>query len=292
MKSKYDRSLGMLLGLHVGDSLGATLEFCEPRTLDNLHTEIKGGGAFNWRTGEPTDDTQMMIILFESLIEFEGKVNVEDIALKYVNWLNGSPKDIGTTVSSALSRIRNGASPLNSGLSHEGSQGNGSLMRCAPLALFHIGNEDIAAQSKITHAHMNCVACDVVFVSALRDLIRGDDKEFVFKNALKQAANLSPDLYKALTLIKDFSWEEINSTGYVIDTLAFAFLELLRTNSFEEALISVVNRGGDADTLGAVCGALCGAHYGVNQIPPKWRSGIEKGEYIESLFQSARAFLR
>ncbi len=291
MKCKYDRSLGMLLGLHVGDSLGATLEFCEPRTLDNLHTDITGGGAFKWIPGEPTDDTLMMILLLESLISSSGKVDIEDIALKYVDWLNSNPKDIGSTVSSALSRIKNGASPFTSGLTHEGSQGNGSLMRCAPLALFNISNEDIANQSKITHAHLNCIACDIIFISSLRDLIRGHDKEFVFNNALRLSTNLSPDLHKALSLIKNLSWEEITSTGYVIDTLAFAFWGLLSTNSFEEALINVVNRGGDADTLGAVCGALCGAHYGVNGIPQKWRSGIEKGEYAESLFSSSRFFL-
>ncbi len=56
---------------------------------------------------------------------------------------------------------------------------------------------------------------------------------------------------------------------------------LLVTDSFEEALIEVINLGGDTDTAGAILGALGGAHYGVDAIPDRWLAGLQNKESID-----------
>lgn len=281
---RIDKAKGILLGLHVGDSLGASLEFCDPRDITDLQTDIIGGGPFDWDIGEATDDTQLMIMILESLVANEGKVNINDISDRFVKWMKSSPRDIGGTVREALSQISRGKSPFESGLRAEYSQGNGSLMRSAPLSILQVSKKDVEDQCSITHAHPNCIACDLIFNDALKNLIDGSDKLSVYMTALSQSKELSDDLYKILKRVPDLRWEDIHSSGYVVDTLAYAFWGLLATSTFEEALIKVVNRGGDADTLGAVCGSLCGAFYGVEGIPSRWLDVIkERNKIIELL---------
>jgi ADP-ribosyl-[dinitrogen reductase] hydrolase len=68
-----------------------------------------------------------------------------------------------------------------------------------------------------------------------------------------------------------------NPGGYLVDTLKAVFQALFATDSFEGALIDVVNRGGDADTTGAILGMIAGALYGPESIPPRWLKALEPG---------------
>lgn len=88
----------------------------------------------------------------------------------------------------------------------------------------------------------------------------------------------------ALTATRD----GIRSGGFVLDTLTAAIWSVIRTDSFEEAVVTAVGLGGDTDTTGAVAGALAGAHYGLDAIPERWRSHVQ---YRDELAELARALL-
>src|SRR5262249_38519800 len=127
-----DRERGLLLGLHAGDALGATLEFEPPRPEADFHREIAGGGAFHWEPGAATDDTDMMLCVLESLAACR-RLDRADLSQRFLSWYKTNPRDIGLTVQMSLENIAKGQ-PLDScGQDHERAQGNGSLMRCAPL---------------------------------------------------------------------------------------------------------------------------------------------------------------
>lgn len=263
------RALGMLLGLHAGDSLGATLEFQEARKLNNLHREISGGGPFDWEAGEPTDDTQMMIRLLASLVNNDD-FDLEDLAQRFTDWLDSKPKDIGNTVLDALKKVRSGVDPKESGGKSEFSQGNGSLMRCAPLALFDVSEKNIVEQCSITHRHPNCISSDLKLIKILKRCLSGFSKEEVLK-----------DIH-----LEDYNWDDIYCEGYVVDSLSISLWAFCKFDSFEQAVTMVVNRGGDADTLGAITGAICGAFYGVESIPNKWIQKLQGREEIKNLLKS------
>ncbi len=283
------KSNGLLLGLHVGDSLGSTVEFSPARPRDNFHTEMLGGGPFDLLAGDPTDDTEMMICLLRTLSTF-GRLNPEDYVKNLLSWFHSNPRDIGHTISVALARLDRGRHYTESGMNDEYSQGNGSLMRCAPLALIHFDEEAITLQCSITHAHQTCIDADLIFINSLQMCLSGKSKEEIYNLALIDSQNRNPQIHEALLEIPNLSWDELPSSGYVLHTLTTSYWAFLNTPSFKDALIQAVNRGGDADTTGAVTGALCGAYYGLGSIPIDWLSKIKKKEEIEDLVHSLSQF--
>jgi ADP-ribosyl-[dinitrogen reductase] hydrolase len=78
----------------------------------------------------------------------------------------------------------------------------------------------------------------------------------------------------------NLKYEDLPNTGYVIDTMISSLWCFYNTDSFEDALIKVVNLAGDADTMGAVCGQIAGAYYGYSNIPDRWTGVIKDNDYI------------
>ena len=129
--TKIDRYRGSLLGLAVGDALGAPLEFQAPGTFEPIDDMI-GGGPHAVEPGQWTDDTSMALCLAESLIECGG-FDARDQMERYVHWwregYNSSKAvclDIGNTVRHALSQFEETGEPF-SGSTDPYSAGNGSI---------------------------------------------------------------------------------------------------------------------------------------------------------------------
>ena len=270
-----DRATGALLGLAVGDALGATLEFTR-RDSRPFHSEMTGGGPFALKPGEWTDDTAMALALADSLIACRRFV-ADDVMTRFLAWwregrysCTGRCFDIGRTTAAALARFEATGQPF-AGSKDENEAGNGSLMRLAPVALFHL-QDAVAAdqlardQSRLTHAAPQAIEACAIFVAMLRSAIRGE------------AEPLRPPLFAAHPALAGVAAgsfavrrrDDIRSSGYVVDTLEAALWAVARTRSFEEALLLAVNLGGDADTVGAVTGQLAGAIHGASAIPRRW----------------------
>lgn len=272
-----ERARGAMLGLAVGDALGATLEF-GPRiaSVKDYHREMIGGGPFGLDPGQWSDDSAMSLALAKSLITYRN-FDPHDVMDRFLAWYRrgeysctGTCFDIGSTTRQALERFERTGDPF-AGSTDENTAGNGSLMRLAPVALFGLDNEAEAIriareQSRLTHAAAQCVdACDL-FVRLLRSTVLGGGHPLELGRWSGH-----PDIEEAKTAYWGGRERRfIRSGGYVAETLEAALGAVGSSGSFEQALISAVNLGGDADTVGAVTGALAGAKWGERAIPPRW----------------------
>jgi ADP-ribosyl-[dinitrogen reductase] hydrolase len=296
-----DHFRGALLGMAVGDALGAPLEFLPPRDPDRYVTEMVGGGWLHLAPGEWTDDTQLTLATVDSLLE-RRVFDPDDIARRFVDWFNARPPDIGNHTRRVLEAIRQGTpweqASIEAYQAAPDNAPNGSLMRCAPLALFFYGNPEFVATlspvlSRITHAHPDCENACVFLNVAIALLLTGQRPNVAVQAALDACTDASSALRDHVLRAMQ-PQNETAPTGWVLATLEVAVWALLHTSSFEAALLVAVNRGEDADTVGAVTGALAGAYYGASNIPVRWLEPLHQRERIRSdadrLLELAQAF--
>lgn len=285
-----DRFQGCLVGLAAGDALGGPVEGCTPGEIAARYgrlTEMVGGGWLGLRPGETTDDTAMMLCIARSIVE-TGRFDPDDVVQHFLGWFRSNPKDIGNITRRALAELERGTPWKRSGfVAHRAlggmSAGNGSIMRCAPIALLHRDNEhllirDSIYSSIITHFDQKASWAAAALNLTIARLLSGSKDALleaiapkIQDGAVRQALMQAPDL------------DEVPTSGYVLDTLQAALWSFLRTDSFEDAVATAVNLGGDADTTGAVCGALAGACYGLSAIPGRWLAVLESREEIMAL---------
>ena len=224
--------------------------------------------------GTFSDDTSLLLATCDSIRERRG-IDVEDMRERFRAWLyegayttDGRAFDVGNATATAL---RQGF-----GCDGERSNGNGSLMRIAPLALTDATDDEIRAVSSITHAHPVSVEACVLFVHVLRDLLEDEWTEMAIERNIPD-----DDHFAFLKGIQNASREDIRSTGYVLDTLGAALWCACNTDSYEECVLAAVNLGDDSDTTACVAGALAGAMYGLDSIPSEWIEQLRGKEVID-----------
>ena len=287
LRAIEDRAIGALLGLAIGDAIGTTLEFRARDTYEAL-TDMVGGGPFNLKVGEWTDDTAMALALSDSL-EAREDFDEQDLLGRFINWwqwgiysCTGECFDIGITTRQALVRWQSTKDP-NSGSIDPMSAGNGSLMRLAPVAIRfwndRVKLRDIAErQSKTTHAAPEAVDACIAFAEVLADAIAGRPRLEVLRSR--------PEPYVgAIGTIMRGQWREkarttIRSTGYVAHSLEAALWCVDRTADYRNAVLTAANLGEDADTTAAITGQLAGALYGASGIPENWVGRVAWGDQI------------
>ncbi|MFL6601879.1 MAG: ADP-ribosylglycohydrolase family protein [Steroidobacteraceae bacterium] len=289
--SLIDRYRGALLGLACGDAVGTTVEFRARGSFPRV-TDMVGGGPFDLKPGQWTDDTSMALCLAESLVR-KGAFDPADQMTRYVNWWTwgyysstGECFDIGSTVRRALERFQQTGEPF-AGSTDPYSAGNGSLMRLAPVVLFGFPEEDRIAQlagdsSRTTHGASEAVECCRLFGVLLGKALRGEPK-----NNLKESSSLR--LTEAAVIsIAEASYlhkrvQDICGSGYCVASLEAALWCFHQTATFEDAVLEAANLGDDADTTGAIVGQIAGAHYGVEAIPTRWREKLSHVGEIDGL---------
>lgn len=295
------RFRGALVGLAVGDALGAPLEFQPARQPDAYVTDMIGGGWQKLAPGQWTDDTQMTLCVVESLLS-RRVFDPDDIARRFVAWMRSNPPDIGRHTAHVLEAISQGESWEQASTEVQeldpDNAPNGSLMRCAPLALFLYRHPDYVAElspvlSRITHAHPDCEWACVFLNVAIACLLLGQRKQQAVDVAYEACVGASPELKERIGRAMEAQCD-VSPTGYVLDTLEVALWSFLHTSDFESALLVAVNRGADADTVGAVLGALAGARYGLAQIPDRWLEPLHDREMLiqaaDRLLELAQSF--
>jgi len=300
-----DRQRGMLLGLAVGDALGAAVEFRRPGTFP-LVTGYRGGGPHGLAAGEWTDDTSMALALADSISQVGW--NLDDQARRYVAWwqqgqysVNGRCFDIGNTTIAALQRFRQSGDAHTSGDRSGRASGNGSVMRLAPVPIRygHLFPDRIdelvvrAWESSLpTHASPQCLSACVYMTLVLSGLLHGQPREQVLDpdwEPMRQACCSAP-LHAEIRAVADGSFRrkqppEIVGAGYVVQSLEAALWAFCDARDFREAVLRAVNLGDDADTTGAVCGQFAGACWGETGIPREWCDGLARRDLIEDALQ-------
>jgi len=233
-----DRAAGALLGLAVGDAIGATVEFMPPGTFEPV-TDMVGGGPHRLQPGQWTDDTSMALCLAESLVECGGFDPLDQMQ-RYVRWYRdgylsstGVCFDIGNATRAALHRFEQSGDPY-AGSEAAKTAGNGSIMRLAPVPLFFFDDAVAAIRnagesSRTTHAAREAVdACRymaALIVGALHDVGKSEllGEQYSPVPELWDDEPLSPRVEEVAR--GSFRRREplaIRGSGYVVESLEVA----------------------------------------------------------------------
>lgn len=264
----------IVYGAAVGDALGVPFEFQGRNTFSCTH--MSSGGVHGMPAGTFSDDTSLLIATCDSIRACNGEIDTNDMTNRFRNWLNngdyaidGKVFDVGNATATALNEGR--------GLTHEQSNGNGSLMRIAPLALTDATDQQIAEVSAITHAHPISTTACIVFVHILRKVMHEVDLPAAIHSTISDN-----EQFAFLADIENKSRDEIQSTGFVLHTLEAALWCNLNTESYTECVREAVNLGSDTDTTACVAGALAGVIYGYNAIPEQWLKTLRGKDIIDA----------
>jgi len=271
--SLSDRARAAYLGMALGDALGATVEFLTPREIAHQygqHDQITGGGWLHLKPGAVTDDTTMALALGNALLD-KG-LDADAIAQAFDGWLRAKPVDCGNTVRRGIIHWRRTSEtevPLS-----EHDAGNGACMRVLPIALYLHGAErealDAACrlQSHITHHNPLSDAGTLCVVECITAALDGADLDTLRDGPIARLVAEHP-------LFAYDNKRQENPSGYIVDTLRAVFQALTAQGDFRAVLVDVVNRGGDADTTGAIAGMIAGALYGFDELPQVWLARLD-----------------
>ncbi len=284
------RIQGALLGLAIGDAMGAATEFMEPDEIRREFgkvTDFQGGGWLNLLPGQTTDDTAMTVCVAEGIIE-NPESPIESIGRAFLRWNADSPPDIGITIRQTLQNYRGDwfAAAQQTHFDLDGrSAGNGSLMRCLPIALAYQDLETMekvtVLQSKMTHYDDLASEACVLYNRIAHDVLRGTHLRYAI---VDHAANTR---YQNVF----FNRPSCSPDGYVVNTLTWVLYLLWNFHSFQEVILEATNEGYDADTVAAIAGGLSGLFHGVGAIKSTkdWVERLQDadrlGSLAEELFQ-------
>ena len=278
MTRSEDRVRGALYGVAVGDALGAPLAFMNATQIKQQYgapvREMVGGGWLSLAPGETTDDTDMTLAVCEGIMECPS-APIEPIGHRFIQWVDTQPKDVGMT---CMRSIQTARANLAAGMDAEAawdaagkrtaeengdrSGGNGALMRTSGAARAYEDAEERAARTTqiAEMTHYDDLSSDICryYADAVHRFIKDE-----------QDAGLIP-LY-TMAGVSEYGFSNcVNPSGWAPESMECAFFAFITEGDFENALITAVNLGGDADTIGAIAGGLAGAYYGYNAIPQRW----------------------
>jgi ADP-ribosyl-[dinitrogen reductase] hydrolase len=275
-----ERVVGCVLGLALGDALGAPFEFRRreeiPDPLPAFELPWQGRPAGSW-----TDDTAMARNLWRSLAD-HGRLDTEDVLLRHLGWLATDPPDVGNLTRWVLRRARDGdrdaAERYVAERGPEVSAGNGSVMYCAPLGAFRAVHhpelllEEAPALSAITHWDERCRTACLAVTLATAALVRGSTPRSAVEDAVTAVLDREGGEELEYLVAEAGRARRIDGPdmGFALFTAGIGLQVAADRSGFEEGLRRVVALGGDTDTNGAVAGALLGALHGRAALPAPW----------------------
>ncbi len=302
--SLNERISGGLWGLLVGDALGVPYEFHPPADLPprpalemtppagfrRAHAQVPPG---TW-----SDDGAQALALLASLLDC-GRFDSEDFARRLVAWyeqgycaVDNVVFDVGIQTSQAIRALIDGAPAQSAGPSHERANGNGSLMRVLPLALWHRGSDadlvrDAHAQSQVTHGHLRSQVCCALYCLWARAIL-ADNADDPWRHAVTSLRAIygadSPALAELDLHLRPDEPAAGQSSGYVVDCLHSARLAV-EQGDYETVVKSAIALGHDTDTTACVAGGIAGMRDGVTAIPVRWTQALRGKELLEPLLQ-------
>ncbi len=265
---------GSLIGLAVGDALGAPLE--GSRRSEVWLTQMRPGGRHFRNRGEVTDDTLQAGAVAESLAE-SGRFDEDDIVNKLSHGYIQRPEWYGPTSSAFFDLVLSGTPPHCAAWTvhtkNHGSRSNGSVMRGFPLGIFFPPREVSAISlrcSAIPHHDPVGGHCSAFLNLMVSQMVRGVSRRTAFRHSRSFCSY--PEVHAILGNYERFDPDP--SLDCVLCSHA-ALRCFMDARSFEQAVLSAINLGGDADTVGACTGALAGAYWGLEAIPARWRRDLE-----------------
>lgn len=305
-----------LYGLFVADAVGVPAEFQNRAMLKRKPvTDMMGGGVHGQSVGTWSDDSSMALCLLVSLTE-QGAFDATDIMERFTKWLDGdyTPHgrcfDCGIACIKAISRFQHGTPAAECGGTGINSNGNGSLMRILPLVypLYDQYGADLTASnhamelihlvSGLTHRHEIAMSACGIYLNIAARLLNG----MPLNEAILSGVTASLKWYGKQTDgrkwvsawdrissaedLKHLPEDEINSGGYVVDSLEASLWCLLNTDNYRDCVLKAVNLGRDTDTTAAIAGGLAGLAYGIEGIPEHWVRQMVKKDRLDAWFSA------
>lgn len=298
----------ILFGVTVADSLGVPVEFLTSDEIDLIsvesnYSDVKnretGFGAWTKPIGTFSDDSSLTLCTAEYLAH--GEKDLNSLMDRFKDWLkdgywtaDGETFDVGRTTLFAIENYCYEGNWKTAGLKGERDNGNGSLMRVAPLLIPLLFDKTITDThqyisdfSSLTHAHQLSIDCCIIYLEFGMQLYRYKDAVLAFE-AMKKNLALefqNQDHFKRI-FSGDFLEADLhtfNSVGFVVGALEIALYILQTTQSYKEAVLRAISLGKDTDSNAAITGGLAGVLYGYDNIPKNWIEPLKRKEDIEAL---------
>lgn len=294
---------GGLYGLLIGDAVGVSYEFNLPEQLpafDEIDMQPPAGFLKTYPdvpVGTWSDDGAQALCLLASLLKHNA-FNKTDFLRRIHNWsragylaVDRKVFDIGVQTKQALERYVNMDSYDTMGNTDEYSNGNGSLMRCLPLALWYQGDESTLIhisfeQSHLTHAHLRSKLCCAFYCLWAKQLLNDVEVNHAWDNALEKLKSHFQHDDDAMLEINQHIFMadpfQIKGSGYVVDSLYSAKFALQQSN-YKDVIKTAISLGNDTDTTACIAGGLAGIIYGLGGIPNDWVSQLRGKDLLEPI---------
>jgi ADP-ribosylglycohydrolase len=298
---------GAVWGLLVGDALGVPYEFTPPRRIpreDRIEFQPPRDFMRSYGHVPPgtwSDDGAQALCLLSSLLDL-GRLDPQDLMERIARWhrdglyaVGGDVFDIGLQTRQAIDKYLAGAPAATAGRTDEWGNGNGSLMRVLPLALWHRGSdaelvEDSFRQSRITHGHRRALVC-CAFVCLWARTILADSADPWTAAAARLEAVLPPGTPERTELdrvVRPRERMEGAGKGYVLDSL-WSVRECMERDTYAQVVRAAVSLGHDTDTTACIAGGLAGLREGLAGIPSRWLRQLRGKEMVEPLVERLRS---
>ncbi len=291
--SLMDRVIGCVVGLALGDALGAPFEFRRAKDIPDPIPAF----ALPWMglpPGSTTDDTAMARNLVRSLGE-RGEFDPQDVLARHLAWLRSNPPDVGFLTGAVLRRVAGGSRAEDAARAiweergPETSAGNGSVMYCAPLGAAYANRpaelEHLAPRlSGLTHFDGRCRTACLAVTLAVAALVREEPPDAAVR--LASSSVLHREGGEELEFLVEAAGRarplDGPDRGFCLFAAAIGLQAIIEGGAFEPGLRRVVSLGGDTDTNAAVAGALLGAATGRSGLPSEWLAHLVDASGLES----------
>ena len=292
-RSRQDKLAGGLIGLLIGDALGVPYEFHDaqdippsdqinfdpPVDFDRAHKSILPA---TW-----SDDGAQALCLLASLLE-KKQLDLQDFANRLRNWYNVGYMavdyhvfDIGITTGQAIAKLNKGVPPELAGEDTQHSNGNGSLMRVLPLAIWHTRDDaqliqDAHRQSCVTHRHLRSQICCALYCLFAKRILQEDSTPWESAVSTLRAHYRSNEEALAELEFHIRPDEPIppQGSGYVVDSLRAAKEAFTHQSNYQDVVRWAIALGKDTDTTACIVGGIIGLRDGFSNIPENWRAQL------------------
>lgn len=285
----------VLLGTAVGDALGVPFE----TKLVNYEPLVKWDGKtflgsehHKLQPGQYSDDTQMSLMVAESLIDNHG-FNPDDLAARYVDWIvSGRARGYGKTTLMAVENLQSGKHWSESGIA--GSYGNGTAMRAAPFGVYFRNDlrsliNIVKIDSAITHASEDAEAGALAIALTAAYAVNNDLDKLLDKlyeqlpnSKVKSIVYSLDSLINSEYITPSQALRVLGTKANVIETVPSALYCFLKFDNYQDAVLAAIKAGGDTDTTAAIVGALFGAKDGIKAIDKSFHT-VEDFDKLISL---------
>lgn len=307
LTTRRERLEGGIWGLLVGDALGVPYEFTPPQRIP-LADRIEMTPPVDFlrahhgiRPGTWSDDGAQALCLLASLLEL-GRMDPQDCMERIFRWFRHGEYavgkdvfDVGVQTSEALSRFQKGVPAIECGRKDEMGNGNGSLMRILPLALWHQGSdaqliEDSLRHSSITHGHPRAGLCCALYCLWVRNLL--ETRLNSWRIAIESLEAFLPEGSRERRELDETIQPRAKlagkGSGYVVDTLR-SVRQSMEAGDYVDVVKAAISLGHDTDTTACIAGGAAGVRDGVQSIPSRWLKALRGKELVEPLLASLLA---